>query len=91
MEQVAVAPPRTSFGEFKETVDMVPGILRMPQDTSQPGSSHMRLGSREPQSPKRISSFPTGAASNSSQIKYATLVEPLRFYHCILPHKLITK
>jgi len=87
-DHVAAAPPPTSFGERIETLDIVPGISRMPQDSSWMESSHMRLGSRKPQPPECISSFPPGEVSNSSQIMYALPAEPVRFYHCILPHEL---
>jgi len=40
--------------------------------------------------PERISPLPPGMASDLSQIKYATPVEPVRLYHCILSPKLIT-
>jgi len=40
----ASAPPPTTFGELMERLDIVPGISQMPQGTSRPGSSHIRLG-----------------------------------------------
>jgi len=40
----ASAPPPPTFGELMERLDIVPGISRMPQGTSRPGSSHIRLG-----------------------------------------------
>jgi len=45
-DQVAAAPPPTTFGELIETPDIVPTLSQMPQVTSRPGSSHRRLGSR---------------------------------------------
>jgi len=90
-DHVAVAPPPTSFGELLETLDIIPGISRMPQCTSRPESSHMRVGSGKPKSPERISCLLPGAESDSSQITYATPVQPASAYHCILPPKLITK
>jgi hypothetical protein len=42
------APPRTTYGELMERLDIVPGISQMPQGTSRPGSSHIRLGSVKP-------------------------------------------
>ena len=89
-DQVAAAPPPTTSGQLIETLDIVPGISLMPQSTSQSGSGHKRQGSGKPQSPECISSLPTAAVSNSSQIKYATPVEPVRLYHCILSPELIT-
>jgi hypothetical protein len=40
----ASAPPPTTFGELIERFHIVPGISQMPQGTSRPGSSHIRLG-----------------------------------------------
>jgi len=90
-DHVAVAPPPTTFEELLETLDIIPGISRMPQCTSQPESSHMRVGSGKPKSPECISSLLPGAEYDSSQITYATPVQPGSTYHCILPPKLITK
>jgi len=75
MDQVVAAPSLTTFGELIETLDIVPGISRMPQDTSQPGSSQMGLGSGKPHSPKRIPSLQPSAASDWAQTKYAMAVE----------------
>jgi hypothetical protein len=46
----AVAPALTIFGEIMECLDIVPGILQMPQVTSRPGSSHKKPGCGKPQS-----------------------------------------
>jgi len=43
-EDDAASSALTTFGEPMETPDSVPGKLHMPQATSQPQSSHMRLG-----------------------------------------------
>jgi len=90
-DHVAAAPSPTTFGELLETLDIVPGISPMPQCISQPGSSHMRVGSGKPKSPERISSFPPGVESDPSLMMYATPVQPVSAYHCILPPELITK
>jgi len=45
-----VAPAQTTFGVRMECLNIVPGISQMPQETSQPGSCHIRLGSVMPQS-----------------------------------------
>ena len=90
MDNVAVAPPPTTVGELLETLEIVPGISRMLQCTPRPGSSHMRVGSGKPKSPERISSLLPGAESDSLLITYATLVQPVSAYHCILPPELIT-
>jgi len=37
----AANPARTTFGELMESPDIIPGILRMPQRTSRPGSRLM--------------------------------------------------
>jgi hypothetical protein len=50
----APAPPLTTFGEHMECCDIVPGISQMPQETSQPESSHIRLGPLKVQSKSRI-------------------------------------
>jgi len=89
-DHVAAAPSPTTFGELLGTLDIIPGILRMPQCTSRPGSSHMRVGSARPKSPERISSIPPSADSDSSLMTYATPVQPVSAYHCILPPELIT-
>jgi len=87
---VAAAPSPTTFGELLETLDIILGISPMPQCTSRRGSSQMRVGSGKPKSPERISSFPPGAESNLSLMTYATPVQPVSAYHCILPPELIT-
>jgi hypothetical protein len=43
-EEVAASAP-TAFGELMETLDTSLGKLQMPHGNSQPGGSHMRLGS----------------------------------------------
>jgi len=88
-DHVAAAPSPTTFGELLETLDIVPGISPMPQCTSRPGSSHMRVGSGKPKSPERRSSFLPGAGSDSSLMTYATRVKPESAYHGILPPELI--
>jgi hypothetical protein len=40
----ASEPPPTTFGELMERFEIVPGISQMPQGTSRPGSSQIRLG-----------------------------------------------
>jgi len=89
-DHFAAAPPPTTFGELSETLDIVPGILHMPQCTSRAGSSHQRVGSEKPKSPELISSLPSCAESDSSLMTYATPVQPVRAYHCILPPEVFT-
>jgi len=87
---VAAAPPQTTFGEPVETLDIIPGISRMPQCTSRPWSSHLREGSGKAESPERISLLPPGAESDLSLITYVTPVQPGSANHRILPPELIT-
>jgi len=44
----ATAPAPTTFGKPMECLDIVPGISQMPQVTSEPWSSHIRLHSVKP-------------------------------------------
>jgi hypothetical protein len=44
MDHDAAAPAPTSFGEVIKYLDIVPRISQMPQETSRPGSSYIRLG-----------------------------------------------
>jgi len=55
-EDAASSVP-TTFGEPMETLDSVPRKLQMPQVTSRPRSSHMRLGSLKPQTHECIPSL----------------------------------
>jgi len=48
-------PSPTTFGELTQSHDIIPGISRIPQGTSRPGSGHLRLGFGRPQSNTRIS------------------------------------
>jgi len=43
-DSTAVTPSPTTFGEHMQALDIVPGQSQMPQVTSQPGTSQMRLG-----------------------------------------------
>jgi len=89
-EHVAAATPPTTLGALVGTLDIVTGISWMPQCPSQPESRHMRVGSGTPKSPEHTSSLPPGADSDLSQIMYATQVQPVSTYQCILPPELIT-
>jgi len=53
MDDIAATPPPTTFGELMESLDIIPGLSQMPQGTSWPGRSDMRLRSGKPQSNKR--------------------------------------
>jgi len=43
-DKTAATPSPKSFGGLRQTLDIVPGQSQMPQGTSYPGSSQMRLG-----------------------------------------------
>jgi len=79
----ASAPPPTSFGELMERLDIVPGISQMPQGTSRPGSSHIRLGSVKPQSNTMISGLEPAAKRDTLPLLKAKPVEPVSFYPCL--------
>lgn len=50
--KLSAAPALTTFEELIETVQIVPRLSLMPQGTSQPGSSHVRLSFANPLSGK---------------------------------------
>jgi len=85
MDDVAAAPAPTILADLMKTLDFVPKISQMPQETSRPGSSHMWLGSGKQHSNKWIASLLPNAAHTSSPIQNAKPVEPVSFYPCILP------
>jgi len=86
----AVSSVPTTFGEPMGTLDSVPGKVQMPQLTSRPGSSHMRLGSQKPQTKECIPSFPSAPMPDWSLIQQSKHVQPISFDICISHHKLIT-
>jgi len=79
----AANPGPTTFGELMESLDIIPRISQMPPGTSQPGSSHMRLGSGRLQSNKRIVSLPPDVEPDSSPIEKDKPIEPVCLYPCI--------
>ena len=81
----AANPAPTTYGENLDYLDIIPGISQMPQGTSRPGSSHMRLGSGRLQSNKRIASLPSNVEPDSSPIMKANPIQPISLYPCILP------
>jgi len=83
MNDDALAPLPTTFGELMEILDIVPGISQRLQGTSRPGSSYIRLGSVKPQSKSRMPSGEPAAESDSSTLLNAKPVEPVSFYACI--------
>jgi len=79
----ATAHPRTTFGDLIECLEIVPGILQMPQGTSRPGSSHMRLASMKPQLNTSITGLEPTAERDSSPLVKAKPDEPVSHYPCI--------
>jgi hypothetical protein len=79
----AATPVLTTFGKLLQTVHIVAGQSQMPQGTSQPASSQMRLGSENPQSHTDMTSLQPDAVANVSPIENAKPVEPISFKPCI--------
>jgi hypothetical protein len=75
----ASAPQRKTFGDYMERLDIVPGIVQMPQGTSRPASSHIRLSSVKPQSNTSLSGLEQAVKSNTSPLLKANPVEPVSF------------
>ena len=86
----AVAPARNTSGELLECLDIVSGISQMPQGTSRPGSTHMRIGLGELQPSMSILCLATGTEPDSSLIWNANPVELVSFDPCIHDRQLIT-
>jgi len=76
----APAPPPATFGELMESLDIVPGILEMPQGTSRPGSSHIRQTSGRWQSNKHRALLPPDMEPDWSLINKAKPFEPVSLY-----------
>jgi len=74
----------TTFGESMQTLDIVRGQSQMPQGTSRPRSSQMRLGSERLQSHTDIAFFLPDTVAHSSPIEIAKAVEPITFHPHIL-------
>jgi len=66
-----------------ECLDIVPGILQMPQGTSRPGSSYMRLCSGKPQSNPSIPCLVPATERDVSLSQNAKPVELVSFDPCI--------
>jgi len=79
----ASAPPPTTFGELMERLDIVPGISQMPQGTSRPGSSDIRLRSVKPQSNTTICGLEPAAEPDTLPLLKAKPIEPVSFYPCL--------
>jgi len=89
-DDVTVAPALTTSRELLECLDIVPRILRMPQGTSRPRSTHIRLGSVTPQSDTCTPNLAPTAEPDSPPWRKVKPIERLSFYPCILPLQLIT-
>jgi len=83
-DEVTVVPAMTSFVAVIETLDIDPRISQMPQGSSQPGSSHMRLGSTKSQSHKCIAFSLSDTGPNLLPINNMKPIEPVSFYPCTL-------
>jgi len=82
------APALTTFGEFMECLNIVPRMWQMPQGTSHPGSSHIRLGSGMPQSDTGTPILALAIELDSLPMPKAKLVDPICCYPCIEPPQL---
>jgi len=69
----------TTFGGPMKTLDSIPGKSQMRQVTFRPGSSHMTLQLRTPQTHKGIMSLLTAPAPDSSTILISKHVEPVSY------------
>jgi len=69
-----------TFGELMQTLDIIPGQSQMPQVTSPPWSSQMRLGSEKPQTQSDIEHLLPEVVSDSLQMEIAKSVQPVSFY-----------
>jgi len=83
MDDDAVAPAPTKFGEHMECLIIVPGMSQMPQGTSRPGSSHILLRCGKPQWNMNISGLAPATEPNESIVQNAKPVELVSFYSCI--------
>jgi hypothetical protein len=79
MDDEAPASPTTIFGMLMEYLNIVPGQLQMPQGTSRPGGSHIRLHWVKPQSNTSVASCKPAMVPDSSHLLKAKPVQPLSF------------
>jgi len=86
----AASSVRTVFSEPLETLDSVPGKLRMPQVTSRPGRSHLRIASRKLPMHECISSLLPASMPDWSQMQQSAPVDPVSVNHCKSRPNLIT-
>jgi len=83
MDDDAASSAATTFGEPMETPESVARKSQMLQVTSRPGSCHMRLGSRKPQTHKHIPSLSSEASPVLSMIMKSKPVEPVSIHLCV--------
>jgi hypothetical protein len=79
----APPPEPTTFGDLRDSLDIVRGISQRPQGTSRPRSTHIRLGSVKPQSKLSICTGVPAVEPDSSTLLKAKPVQPVRFDPCI--------
>jgi len=79
----AAAPAPTTYRELMECLEIVSGMSQMPQGTSRPGSSHIRLCSMKPQSDTSISGYEPADERDTSPLLKAKPDQPVSFYPCI--------
>jgi len=89
-EKNATWSASTPVAEPMETHDTLHRKSQMPQVTSQPGSSQMRLGLQKPLIYEGIQSFPPTPPLDSSVIQISMHVEPVSYNPCTQSSKLIT-
>jgi len=90
IDTTTATPSAMTVGEHLQTPEIVQGQSEMPEVTSRPGSSEMRLDSEKPQSHKLIPVFSPSMANHSMPIQDANPVEPVCVYRCITQPDLIT-
>jgi len=90
MADNAASSVPTTFGVPTETLDIVPGKLQTPQETSGPGSSHIRLGSQKLWTHECILSLPPAPIPDWSPIQQSKHDNPESFNPCISHPELIT-
>jgi len=76
----AAAPAPTSFRKHMESLAIVPRISPMPQGTSRPGNSHIRLRLVKPHSDMSISGLEPTTERDMSPLPKAKPVEPVSIY-----------
>ena len=76
-DTTAATPSPTKFEDHMQDLHVVPGQSQMPQVTSRPGSSQMRLGLEKPQADNHTVSLMPDVVPALSQRKIATPVQPV--------------